>query len=355
MKTLKELTKVLSSGYTKSQKINFAKYFFSRKSETLRYQPIVLSIVATGRCTLSCDMCPTHSKIVPEDYEHTQTTDRDISFALFKDVIDRFDRAIAVHIIGSGEPLLNRDLFAMIEYASKKKMLVKTISNGTVLSRDNNIDKILSSGLEGITVSINGDCPDEFSRMTGMAPDFYDRIYAGVRELIREKKSRGSKVNVKLSFILDRINARFIDRMIETALTLGADHTFFCNFLPAPFKGLSVDERVLFEDDAAALRRSRDRLGKSERKRFTFPPLLKREGTARKCESHFYQMRVDADGNVSSCSMMLLNMGGKGKFYDAGSWNNEFFRSMRKKFLDTVEPLPEPCCTCVNNYGVTLQ
>ncbi|MFC1577282.1 hypothetical protein ACFL3N_02970, partial [Candidatus Omnitrophota bacterium] len=89
MKNLKELSKVLSGAYTAKQKKNFARFFFSGKKERLDYQPVTLSVVATGRCTLACDMCPTHSRLVPQDYEHTQKTKADMDFAMFKEVIDR--------------------------------------------------------------------------------------------------------------------------------------------------------------------------------------------------------------------------------------------------------------------------
>jgi len=357
MKDTKTLLQVLLAGYTWPQKRNFLRYFFSQGGPVAAYQPITLSIVATGRCTLACDMCPTHSRLVPADYEHTQKTKTDMEFEMFRDIIDRFDKALAVHIIGSGEPLLNKDLFRMIEYAARKRMLVKTISNGTLLSEDGVMEKILASRLEGITISINGHNRDEFSRMTGMKSAVFDDIRRNISELIRKKRKTGSRVKVKLSFILDSVNIHALDAMITLALELGADHTFFCNFLPAPFDGLRPEERVLFDDaHLPVLRAAYRRLRRGQTKRFTFPPLLKRGMKIMKCcDSHFSQMRVDGGGNVSSCSMMLLNMENKGKYSDRDAWNNEFFQMMRRRFIDTQAPLPDPCYHCTSNFGIRLQ
>lgn len=355
MKDVKSALKILSDDYRLVQKRNFFRFYFSRKKEILNYQPVILSIVATGRCTLACDMCPTHSRSIPKDYEHTQKTKTDMEFDMFRDIIDRFDKALSVHIIGSGEPLLNKDLFRMIEYAADKKTLVKTISNGTLLSQNDNIDKILSSKLEGITVSLNGHNNDEFSRMTGMEPRIYDEIYNNVKALIEKKKKVRSGVKVKLSFILDRENVKYVDAMVAASLKLGADHTFFCNFLPSRFDGFRPEERVLFDDEhLPGLRAAYNKLNKGEKRKFTFPPLLGREKTVRECNTHFSQMRVDGKGNVSSCSMMLLNMEDKGKYYQKDVWNNGFFKLMRRKFMDSKEELPEPCYHCVSNYGVSL-
>lgn len=355
MNKIKESIKILLSRHTLSQKMNYIKYLNSDKKEVLDYDPVTLSIVATTRCTLSCDMCPTHSSIVPKDYSHTQKTKSDMSLAMFKDIIDRFKNATTVHIIGSGEPLLNKDFFSMVDYAAQNKMVVKTFSNGTLV--EDNIDNILKSKLNGITVSINGHDAKEFKRMTGMNEGVYYKVYEGVKKLIEEKKRRKSRVKVKLSFIIDKANYKMIHEMIDLSLDLGADHVFFCNFLPSPFKGLTAEERVL-SAHSAAMGELKDalRIYSSEiRSRFTLPLFVDEKDLMNKCQTHFSQIRFDGDGNVSSCSMMLLDMTGHGNYTDKNVWNNAFFRDMRKAFLSQDrKALPEPCSVCPDNKGVKI-
>lgn len=350
---IKEAVNTMLSDYTAGQKVNYLKYLFSSGSEVLEYDPLTISIVATGRCTLGCDMCPTHSRIVPKDYKYIQKNAKDIDFTLFTDIIGRFKNALTLQIIGSGEPLLNKDLFRMIDYAAGRSMVVKTFSNGTTIS--DNIGKILASRLEGITISLNGHNPEEFKRMTGMREDIYKNIYNSVKKLIEERNRTGSRIRVKLSHIIDKYNYKFIPQMIKTSLDLGADHVFLCNFLAAPYDGLNAAERVL-ENSSEVIRQINDMAGKmpySARRKITFPSLLDKNAGEFACRSHFSQIRFDGDGNVSSCSMMLLNMENQGKYKDKDVWNNDFFKEARRRFLSGDRAvLPKPCLWCPDNFGV---
>lgn len=352
---MRDIIAIMDSGHTFKQKLNYLKCRFYPKREKLSYYPMTISIVATGRCTLSCDMCPTHSAAVPKDYPHIQKNARDIDFDMFKEIVDRFSDALAVHIIGSGEPLLNKDFFRMVDYAAAKRMAVKTFSNGTTV-RDN-IDRILNSKLEGLTISINGHDAGEFKRMTGMGESVYSDICSAVKELVGEKKRRGSRVKIKLSFIIDRYNYRSIPEMIALALRLDVDHTFLCNFLPSPYKGLSAEERILEADDKVMdeMRAVMQSYPPQIRRKVTFPVLVDKMSRRNICDVHFSQIRFDGDGNVSSCSMMLLNMSGHGNYKDYGVWNNEFFRNMRKAFLSGDEgAIEDPCKVCPDNKGVRI-
>lgn len=350
---MKEILSTILSDHTIGQKANYLKSLFMPKGERLGYDPVTISIVGTTRCTLSCDMCPTHSGRVPDDYPHKQKSVKDIDLAMFKDIIGRFKNAMTVHIIGSGEPMLNRDFFDMVDFASRMKMTVKTFSNGTTIM--DNMDRIVSSKLDGITISLNGHDAKEFRRMTGMDEKIYGEIYDATKKLIEKRDRAGSRVKVKLSFIIDRENYRSIPDMVDTGLGLGADHIFFCNFLSAPYAGLKAEERALmvgggFEDE---LKKIFDKYPPAIRRKLTPPVLIDSSARRNDCMTHFLQARFDGDGNVSSCSMMLLDMSGNGSYKDAGLWNNEFFTEMRRKFLSgDGSRLPDPCRACPDNKGI---
>jgi MoaA/NifB/PqqE/SkfB family radical SAM enzyme len=356
IKALRELSQIMAQKHTVGQKLNYCRYLFSPKREVLGYDPVTISIVATGRCTLSCDMCPTHSRLAPKDYEHAQKTVGDLRLDSFRDMVDRFRAATTIQIIGSGEPLLNHDFFDMVDYASGKRMKVKTFSNGTTIRH--NIEKLLASRLDGITISLNGHNSAEFARMTGMPEDTYREIYEATGLLIEGKKRRGSAIKVKLSFIIDRHNYMFIPEMVDVGLKLGADHIFFCNFLPSPYDGLRESERVLISGspEGEEVKRIFSGFDAQLRKRLTPPVLVDTALPDNLCKTHFSQIRFDGDGNVSSCSMMLLNMSGHGKYDDDDVWNNDFFRQMRRAFLSRGDrQVPDRCRVCPDNKGVNIE
>ena len=355
MKLKRGLTNIILSNHTLGQRLNYLKYIFSNRGEVVRYDPVTISIVATTRCTLSCDMCPTHSRIASEDYKHAQKNIKDMDLAMFRDMIDRFRKATTVHIIGSGEPLLNKDFFEMVEYAAKKRMTVKTFSNGTTIGQ--NIDKLLVSKLNGITISLNGQDAGEFKRMTGMQEEVYRKICDDTRRLIDKRNRIDSRLKVKLSFIIDRHNYRSIPGMIDAGLALGADHIFLCNFLPSPYDGLRAHERVLMAEEET-LRELKAIIGKyppAVSKKVTWPVLVDLHQRDNRCATHFSQVRFDGDGNVSSCSIMLLNMTGHGHYKEKNVWNNEYFKSMRKAFITPGdETIEGPCRACPDNRGVII-
>ena len=353
MSLIRDISNILREDHAMAQRINYLKYLFAKRGEILNYDPVTISIVATSRCTLSCEMCPTHSKRVPRDYPHIQKNVKDIEFEMFKDIIDRFKNATTVSIIGSGEPLLNKDFFKIVNYAAGKRMIVKTVSNGTTI--ENNIDNLLNSKLGGITISINGHDSKEFARMTGMDEAIYFKIYEGVKKLIEEKRRRNSALKIKSSFIIDRYNYKSIPAMINLAMGLGVDHIFLCNFLPCPYEGLRAEERVLMADDDAIseIKKVIESYPVERKKKITFPMLVARNLNKNCCEAHFSQIRFDGDGNVSSCSMMLLNMSNQGHYKEKYVWNNSFFRNMRRRFLSGDQKfIPDPCRVCPDNKGI---
>jgi len=348
---------VIDGFFSAKQKLNYLLYRMHKPSAVLSYCPITISAVSTGRCTLICDMCPTHSKKMPKDYKYAQNPTRDMGFDIFKYTCDRFDRALYVNIIGSGEPMLNKDFFAMAEYASKgKRMRVKTFTNGTTV--DANIDRILGSYLDGITISLNGHSREEYSRMTGADGGTFDVILNAAGKLVSERNRRKSRIKIKVSFIIDKVNYKNIPDMIAMGLNLGADTVFLCNFLPAPCAGSSAGERMLLKTDgkiADEIKKMYNTLNAETRKKVLFPYFVDGTMPFNNCSSHFTQLRVDGEGRVSSCSIMLLDMEGHGHIKDEEVWNNKFFREMREKFLSNDKNrLSEPCRVCPENCGVMI-
>ena len=352
---IKEILYTFLDDYFPCQKINYIKHLFSNKAAKLRYKPITISTVSTNRCTLSCDMCPTHSSIVPNDYKWRQSVSEDMSFDLFKKVLDGFPEALNVQIIGSGEPMLNRDFFKMVKYASRnKKMKVKTSSNGTTIKE--NAENILNSDLDSLTISINGHTPQEFHRMTGMGEGVFTEICNATRQLIEENRKRKSKLKIKLSFIIDKINYRALPEIINFSEGFNPDFVFLCNFLPCPHEGLTPKERVITSDDTEIvnfIRKVKKNIAANRKEKISFPLMIDNKMTENKCNVHFQQLRVDGNGNVSSCSMMLLNMNEASKIDVKDCWNSEFFVTMREKFLKD-KALDELCHYCPSNKGIEI-
>lgn len=92
----------------------------------------ILDFQITTRCTLQCEQCSIYIPYYTAKTHYTET------FETFKERLDNLlknvDYIFQLQILG-GEPLLNKDLAKMIEYASQKKQIkvITTVTNSTIL------------------------------------------------------------------------------------------------------------------------------------------------------------------------------------------------------------------------------
>ncbi len=350
MISITNMFELISRKHTVGQVINLLKYKFGAKGDVLYFDPIYISFFLTYKCNLSCNMCLTHSNKFINPYGQKPTNDMDLQ--LFKQVLHKYKNALIISLVGNGEPLLNKDLFQMINYASyNMKMKVSTFTNGVLLG--DYIIEVLNSPLEMITISLNGHTPEEFNRMTGMPPAVFHIICGNINDLAKKKCEIKSGVRIRISFILDRNNYRFIQEMIFLAEKLGADQIAFVQFLAVPAEGYTADERCIFADDFEAIETfSRVKeLPSKLRNKIELPPLISRDqSNNRYCLSPFYVFSIDGDGNVGCCSCQLLDNKSNGNFYDENDpWNCYAFKKMRRDIRNSKSILPQPCTWCYNN------
>jgi MoaA/NifB/PqqE/SkfB family radical SAM enzyme len=275
-----------------------------------------------------------------------------MDFDLFKQVLHRYKNALGVNIIGNGEPLLHRDFFKMVDYATDvMKMNVFSSSNGILVGKF--IEEITDSPLKNFNISINGHTPKEFNRMTGMPPHLFDQICDNTINLVTRRKEKRARLRITACFILDRENCKSINDMIYFADTLGADKIAFFHFLPSSMKGFTAEERCLFSDDSTVLETFAqvDLLPRQIRQKVTLPPLLNRTmNENRYCDVWFYNLSIDGAANIGGCSCQLLDLSKSGNYYDEEDpWNSPHFQEMRKCFVNSAYPLLEPCTWCYNN------
>jgi MoaA/NifB/PqqE/SkfB family radical SAM enzyme len=299
--------------------------------------------------------CPTHSTLIPKNYEHRQQTTEDMSFDLFKYTIDRFNKAVSVTITGVGEALLNKDFFKMLKYAGEEKhMKVSTISNGVIIG--DYIEELASSSLSNIQISLNSHTQEYFEEFTGNNREMFNRAYENVGKLVDYRDQVKSKLKICLSFVVDKTNWRLIPEFIKVGEKLKVDKIILQNMLSAPFKGFTMEERTLESKDREVVDFLCSVIPDHKKNKVQLPVLLNSNETRTCCRSYFETLRVDGAGNYSSCARMMLNMEGNGKVTDKEVWNSLFFRQARRKFLkNKIENLPKPCQVCYSNIGISPQ
>ena len=164
---------------------------FSKETILVRYKPLRLGIFATGKCNLACSMCLTHSPLIPDNPFKYQGS-KDMDLPTFKDILNKFQAALHVSIIGNGEPLLNKDIFEIIRHAKKRKKIVTLFSNGFIL--DQYLDQLLEHEIDYINISLNAIDETQYQRITGHDPSIFFKCKDNLKKLCVEKARQNKKM-----------------------------------------------------------------------------------------------------------------------------------------------------------------
>jgi len=149
--------------------------------------PPQLVIETTSYCNLKCIHCSHREMIRPQKH---------MERSLFNKIVEEVGRVSPETEIWPtfyGEAfILGDELWDQLNYADKVgcKNLVLN-SNGTLLDRDDNIEKLLNSPLRRFIISLDGLTPETFETIRAKAK--WDVVYPAVEELSRRRQERGQK------------------------------------------------------------------------------------------------------------------------------------------------------------------
>jgi MoaA/NifB/PqqE/SkfB family radical SAM enzyme len=107
-----------------------------------------------------------------------------MSINVFKECLESLPNLAYIELQGEGEPLLCPDFFEMVSISKKRNINISTITNGSLLT-DRNIERILSSGLDNLSVSIETADKERFKSIRG---GNLEDIILGIRNLVAAKK-----------------------------------------------------------------------------------------------------------------------------------------------------------------------
>ncbi len=169
--------------------------------------PLQIDLFAVDVCNLKCPMCPRQEFIPGKGY---------MSFSLVKKVIDEATEhgLCAFNFAGLGEPTLCPDVLKVIRYAKEKGVVdVNMHTNGTRLGPEFN-RQLIESGLDRLIISLDSANKEVYEKIRVGAS--FERVYAGVEDLIRQRNERVSKKpHIKANFIeMDEKDPTEKDRFI---------------------------------------------------------------------------------------------------------------------------------------------
>src|SRR3977135_4071041 len=155
------------------REIDPRRYFESaspaRSGNALR-KPVCLYLETTNRCNLLCTTCPrTYEELEPP---------ADMSWELFRSIVDQVPDIERAVLHGVGEPMLVRNLPKMVRYLKERGTYVLFNTNGTVLNERNG-RAMINAGLDELRVSLDASTAASYLKVRGK--NYFDRILRNVK------------------------------------------------------------------------------------------------------------------------------------------------------------------------------
>ena len=147
--------------------------------------PPQLVIETTSYCNYECIHCSHREMLRPN-----QHMTREVYNKIVEEVGQKSPNCEIWPTFYGEAFILGDELWDRLDYADKVgcKNLVLN-SNGSLLHRNNNIDKVLKSPLKRFILSLDGFKKETFEKIR--AKGIYDEVYPAVTELCEERKRRG--------------------------------------------------------------------------------------------------------------------------------------------------------------------
>ena len=153
-----------------------------------------------------------------------------MDFNSFKRIVGQFeDKIIYIGIFNYGEPLLNKQIYKMLEYANKKKIYTRLSTNADFHKDD--LKNLLYSGVDELIVSL--DCATAQTYLEYKGKDNFERIISNVEYLIKERAG-ALKPFINLQLLVMRDTENEIGLFKELVRSLKVDRglvkTVYINF-----------------------------------------------------------------------------------------------------------------------------
>jgi radical SAM protein with 4Fe4S-binding SPASM domain len=300
--------------------------------------PVFFQIEPTNRCNLSCILCPV-----------TDGLDRpaiDLDLTTFKRIVDETtDSMLVLYLWNWGEPFLNPSLYEMISYAKQQRIFVISSTNGHCFANMEDVDKLLASGLDLLTFSVDGISQNTYEkyRKGGNLSSVLD----GIRIIVARKKFLGTeKPLINLRFIVMNHNEHEIPQLREFAESLGVDY-------------LSLKTLNPFFEDPYAENRTEKLVNnflprESRYHRFLSEKNVKnvfRQGQ-NPCKALWNSMTINSSGTICSCCCDCKEKYALGNIKDSSVktiWRSDSYRKMRRQFSTDWKGIGL-CRSCTNAF-----
>jgi MoaA/NifB/PqqE/SkfB family radical SAM enzyme len=266
-------------------------------------------LIDVSSCNLKCALCPRGGVAASSDESKGL-----MGLDLFRRIIDKFKkekvRIKEIEIGNWGEPLLNRDLPAMIRYVRdtwppRLGGRAGSIGISTNLNFLADPEELMVSGVDRIRVSISGMTQDVYSR-NHIGGDI-GRVLENILRLAAVKRENGlSRVSIGIGFH----DLKYNKKDAELARRFCERNGLAFTLLPMYIS--SVDENIRFHEDGERLSKFYGAFFDIDRE----VGMMKRAKSVKKCQFRRSTITVNFDAQVCRCCGVFAGQYMMGPIFD---------------------------------------
>jgi radical SAM protein with 4Fe4S-binding SPASM domain len=288
--------------------------------------PAFISIEPTVRCNLKCPACHTGMNSLTR-------SDKDLDLDIFRSAIGQLSKyTCSLLLYFQGEPFLHPGIFEMIRYAKGKKIFIATSTNGHFLGEEN-ARKIVESGIDLITISVDGTTQDIYEQYRREGN--LEKVKNGIKTLTGiRKQARKTSPFIEIQFLVLKHNEHQMEEMTRLARELGADRV---KFKSAQFYDFEKGHPMIPSKDQYSRYRKTTAGTWTIKNRFP-----------NHCWRLWSSAVITADGNVVPCCFdkeALYKMGNLKESSFVKIWKSEAYQLFRSRILQNRKKIPI-CTNC---------
>ncbi len=281
---------------------NLARLLWEKKKcrDELVGLPFILFLEVNNICNLHCPFCLTGKG------KKGERPKRNMTLREMKGVVEPLAEVLYfIQLYNWGEPLMNKDLFKLAEYAHRKKIFTMVSSNMNFSSSTIPQD-IIDSGIDYFIAAIDGFSAETYSKYR-RGGDF-NKAIKNLQTITELKKKQGSKTPyIEWQYVVFRHNQHEIQAAKMFAEDIGVDYFH-------PIKGYVEDPEWI-----TTLEEYRSDLGSPE--------------SVTDCARPWTHFNVRVDGGVASCCYEYYKKDDFGNVFTTPFnevWNNDMFKASRQ-------------------------
>ena len=296
-------------------------------------------------CNLRCGFCQ-----VP-GWDRAKTTNP-MKLETFMEIINKFRYLKHVKIQGMGEPLLNRKLQKMVEYASDKNIDTLINTNGVLLTEQLS-NEFIDARLSHMCFSFDGGKKETYEIAREGA--IYEKVVQNIKYLCQLRTKKESSLRIGITCLASNLDIlKEVPDLINLSCEIGVDYLHVKARLKnwKKHKNNSYSFSVTCNDEYEEFNEIRNKsilLAKQKGIKFTIGDSEDQYSDKNPCQWPWRSVYISTEGFVVPCCVIAMpetwNMGSILNETIENIWNSKQYRLLRKSITSQKKPI-----TCINCY-----